>query len=216
MKTLHWLILSNILLVFTLCQNNHQENKKKLLLPIFGEKKIAKVGDNVDTLYHTIGSFTLTNQYGEKITDSITQNKIYVADFFFATCQSICPKMSHQLKRVQDTFAKKSDFLILSHTVNPEHDNVEVLKNYAEKYGAIKGKWHLLTGDKKQIYDLARYHYLVNADETEGEGNLFIHSELFILIDKDKRIRGVYDGTDSLQVNQLIKDIHLLDKEYQP
>ncbi|MCX8142919.1 MAG: SCO family protein [Bacteroidia bacterium] len=216
MKTLHWLILSNILLVFTLCQNNHQENKKKLLLPIFGEKKIAKVGDNVDTLYHTIGSFTLTNQYGEKITDSITQNKIYVADFFFATCQSICPKMSHQLKRVQDTLAKKSDFLILSHTVNPEHDNVEVLKNYAEKYGAIKGKWHLLTGDKKQIYDLARYHYLVNADETEGEGNLFIHSELFILIDKDKRIRGVYDGTDSLQVNQLIKDIHLLDKEYQP
>lgn len=120
--------------------------------------------------------------------------------------------MSHQLKRVQDTFAKKSDFLILSHTVNPEHDNVEVLKNYAEKYGAIKGKWHLLTGDKKQIYDLARYHYLVNADETEGEGDLFIHSELFILIDKDKRIRGVYDGTDSLQVNQLIKDIHLLDK----
>lgn len=150
MKALHWLILSSILLAFTLCQNNHQENKKKLLLPIFGEKKIAKVGDNVDTLYHTIGSFTLTNQYGEKITDSITQNKIYVADFFFATCQSICPKMSHQLKRVQDTFAKKSDFLILSHTVNPEHDNVEVLKNYAEKYGAIKGKWHLLTGDKNK------------------------------------------------------------------
>ena len=214
MKTVYWFILPSILLIFTLCQNNN-ENKNKSLLPILGEKKIAKVGDKVDTLYHTIGSFTLTNQYGEKITDSITQNKIYVADFFFVTCQSICPKMSYQLKRVQDTFANKSDFLILSHTINPEHDTVEVLKNYAEKYGAIKGKWHLLTGNKKHIYDLARYHYLVNADETEGEGDLFIHSELFILIDKDKRIRGVYDGTDSLQVNQLIKDIHLLDKEYQ-
>lgn len=122
--------------------------------------------------------------------------------------------MSHQLKRVQDTFANKNDFLILSHTVNPEHDSAEVLRIYGEKYGAIKNKWHLLTGDKKQIYDLARNDYLVNADETEGEGDLFIHSELFLLIDKEKRIRGIYDGTDSLQVNQLIKDIRLLEKEY--
>lgn len=211
-------ILYGIMLAFAFasCENQEKSNTKKLLLPIIGEKKLAKTGDKTDIIYHTIGSFTLVNQYGEVITDSVTKNKIYVADFFFATCQSICPKMSHQLRRVQDTFANKEDFLILSHTVNPEHDSSEVLKVYGEKYGAKKDKWHLLTGDKKQIYDLARYHYLVNADETEGEGDLFIHSELFLLIDKEKRIRGVYDGTDSLQVNQLIQDIRTLDKEYRP
>ncbi len=201
-------------LFLTFCQQN-KNSDKKFLLPIFGEKKLSKIGNKIDTIYHTIGQFTLTNQYSEIITDSVIKNKIYVADFFFVSCQSICPKMSHQLKRMQDTFATKNDFLILSHTVNPDHDTAEVLKIYAEKYGAIKGKWHLLTGNKKHIYDLARYQYLVNADETEGEGDLFIHSELFILVDKDKRIRGVYDGTDSLQVNQLVHDIRLLDKEYQ-
>lgn len=205
--------ISVLLLHLTSCNPSKTEQSKKLLLPIIGEKKISKVGDKVDTIYHTIGQFTLTNQYGERITDSVTKDKIYVADFFFATCQSICPKMSHQLRRVQDTFINNKNFLILSHTVNPEHDTVEVLRIYGEKYGAKKGLWHLLTGDKKTIYDLARYHYLVNADETEGEGDLFIHSELFLLIDKQKRIRGVYDGTDSLQVNQLIKDIRLLEKE---
>lgn len=202
-----------VLLYTTGCHSSHSQ--KKFLLPIIGEKKISKIGDKIDTIYHTIGSFTLINQYKDVITDSVIKDKIYVADFFFVSCQSICPKMSHQLRRVQDSFAHKNDFLILSHTVNPEHDSAEVLKIYAEKYGAIKNKWHLLTGPKKHIYDLARYHYLVNADETEGEGDLFIHSELFLLIDKQKRIRGVYDGTDSLQVNQLIQDIHLLDKEYQ-
>jgi len=218
MKTLIKIIIGIVTLSFFYCSpakyKHKNDEEKVLLLPVIGEKKISKVGDKVDTIYHTIGSFTLTNQFNETITDSVTKNKIYVADFFFATCQSICPKMSHQLRRVQDTFLSKEDFLILSHTVNPDHDNPEVLRTYGDKYGAIKGKWHLLTGDKKQIYDLARFHYLVNADETEGEGDLFIHSEFFLLIDKDKRIRGIYDGTDSLQVNQLIKDIRLLDKEY--
>lgn len=217
MKTINslWFIgcVGSLLSYFTACNSSESKQNKKLLLPVIGEKKISKVGDKTDTIYHTIGQFTLTNQYGETITDTITNNKIYVADFFFATCQSICPKMSHQLKRVQDSFIDKKDFLILSHTVNPYFDTVEVLKRYAERYGAQKGKWHFLTGDKKTIYDLARFHYLVNADETEGEGDLFIHSELFLLIDKQKRIRGIYDGTDSLQVNQLIKDIRILEKE---
>lgn len=212
-KSVIYIIVSFLVLVFTYCLNENKK-EKKLLLPVLGEKKISKVGDKTDTIYHTIGTFTLVNQYKEIITDSVTKDKIYVADFFFVTCQSICPKMSHQLKRIQDTFINKKDFLILSHTVNPAHDSAEVLKIYGEKYGAIKGKWHLLTGNKKHIYDLARFSYLVNADETEGDGDLFIHSELFILIDKEKRIRGVYDGTDSLEVNKLIKDIRLLEKEY--
>ncbi len=213
MRISHWAIIVILLIIHISC--SHQEKKQKnLLLPIIGDKKISKIGETIDTIYHSIGHFTLINQYREIITDTILTNKIYVADFFFATCQSICPKMSHQLRRVQDSFANKSDFLILSHTVNPEHDTAEVLRIYGEKYGTTKNKWHLLTGNKKTIYDLARHHYLINADETEGEGNLFIHSELFLLIDKERRIRGIYDGTDSLQVNQLIRDIHLLYKEY--
>ncbi len=208
-------LVCNMILYFFSCNSSESnESKRKLLLPIIGERKIHKVGDKVDTIYHTIGQFTLTNQYGELITDTITNNKIYVADFFFTTCQSICPKMSHQLSRVHDTFINNKNFLILSHTVNPDYDNPEILKIYAEKYHAQKGKWYFLTGNKKDIYDLARYHYLVNADETEDEGDLFIHSEMFLLIDKEKRIRGIYDGTDSLKVNQLISDIRLLEKEY--
>lgn len=214
MNTFRMMVWVGLLALFASCESkNHSSNK--LLLPILGEKRISKTGDRVDTIYHTIGSFTLINQYKETITDSVMKGKICVADFFFATCQSICPKMSHQLHRVQDSFAHKEDFLILSHTVNPDHDTAEVLRIYGERYGAIKGKWHFLTGDKKHIYDLARYSYLVNVDETEGEGDLFIHSELFVLIDKKRRIRGIYDGTDSLQVNQLIKDIRLLEKEEQ-
>ena len=136
-----------------------------------------------------------------------------MADFFFATCQSICPKMSSQLVHLQSAFKNDKDVLILSHTVNPLHDTVEVLNGYAQSYGAIKNKWHFLTGNKKAIYDLARYSYLVNALEEDGSAEGFLHSELFILVDAQKRIRGFYDGTDSVAVVKLISDITLLKQE---
>ena len=136
-----------------------------------------------------------------------------MADFFFATCQSICPKMSSQLVHLQSAFKNDKDVLILSHTVNPLHDTVEVLNGYAQSYGAIKNKWHFLTGNKKEIYDLARYSYLVNALEEDGSAEGFLHSELFILVDAQKRIRGFYDGTDSVAVVKLISDITLLKQE---
>jgi protein SCO1/2 len=199
------------ILLFLSCQTNTtSENKFKL--PVIGEKKLAGT-EGTDTIYHTIQPFTFVNQFNELITEKTIENKIYVTDFFFATCQSICPKMSSQLVHVQNAFKNDSNVLILSHTVNPSHDTVEVLNGYARSYGALKDKWHLLTGNKKAIYDMARYSYLVNALEDDGSAEGFLHSELFILVDTKKRIRGMYDGTDSVSVVKLISDIQLLKQE---
>ncbi len=189
-----------------------KQETKKLLLPMIGEKKLGGV-EAEDTIYHKVQPFAFVNQYNDTISDKTINNKIYVADFFFATCQSICPKMSSQLVHVQNAFKEDNNVLILSHTVNPSNDTVEVLNGYAQTYGAIKNKWHFLTGNKKAIYDLARYSYLVNALEEDGSEEGFLHSELFILIDAQKRIRGMYDGTDSVAVVKLISDIKLLKQE---
>ncbi|MDX2172944.1 MAG: SCO family protein [Bacteroidota bacterium] len=201
------LLIALILLVFSSCKNS---SAPKLVLPIFGEKKL----NNTDTIYHSIGNFSFKNQYGETVNNQTVKNKIYVADFFFATCQSICPQMSTNLKDVQAAFLNDDSLLILCHTVNPMHDTVEVLNGYSQTYGAKKNKWHFLTGNKKQIYDLAKDSYLVNALEEDGTPEGFLHSELLILIDTKGMIRGFYDGTDKVQVNKLISDIKLLKTEY--
>ncbi len=206
-KTIFQLLL---ILLFFSC--NPTKKATLQLLPIYGEKKIGGV-ESKDTIYHTIQPFLFVNQYNETVNEKTIENKIYVADFFFATCQSICPQMSSQLMHVQNAFAKDDSVLILSHTVNPLHDTVEVLRGYAESYGAIKNKWHFLTGNKKEIYDMARYSYLVNALQDDGTPEGFLHSELLILIDTKKRIRGMYDGTDSVAVVKLISDIKLLKQE---
>ncbi len=198
-----------IILLLAVASCAPEKDTPKLLLPVMGEKHLS----NSDTIYHAIGKFNLINQFGEQITEQTTKNKIYVADFFFATCQSICPQMSKHLVDVQTAFANDKDFLILSHTVNPLHDTVDVLNKYALSYKAIKSKWHFLTGNKKAIYDLAKNDYLVNALEDDGTPEGFLHSELFLLIDKQGRIRGMYDGTDKVQVNKLIEDIKLLKTE---
>ncbi len=188
--------------------NSKTTETKKLLLPVIGEKKPVGT-DGKDTLYHTIQPFSFINQYHETVSEKTINNKIFVADFFFATCQSICPKMSSQLVHVQKAFKDDNNVLILSHTVNPANDTVEVLNGYAQTYGTIKNKWHLLTGSKKTIYDMARFSYLVSALEDDGS----LHSELFILVDAQKRIRGMYDGTDSVAVVKLISNIKLLKQE---
>jgi len=202
------LLLAIVTIIAFACCPKKEE--KKLLLPVYGTKTVFP---GKDTVYQTIKDFSLLNQYKEIVTQKTTENKIYVANFFFATCQSICPAMNSQLDRVQQAEKNNADFLILSHTVNPMHDTAEVLFEYAGKYGAIKNKWHFLTGDKKTIYTLAKDSYLVNALEDDGTPEGFIHSEALLLIDKQKRIRGIYDGTDSLQVNKLINDISILKTE---
>ena len=203
-KALFSLLLT---LLFFGCEPTQKTNTQ--LLPIIGEKTI----NGSDTIYHTVQPFYFINQYNEAVTEQTIAHKIYVADFFFATCQSICPQMSSQLMNVQKAFVKDDSVLILSHTVNPMHDTVEVLNGYAQSYGAIKNKWHFLTGNKKEIYAMARYSYLVNALQADGTPEGFLHSELLILIDTKKRIRGMYDGTDSIAVVKLIADIKLLKQE---
>ena len=159
--------------------------------------------------YHKISDFTLTNQNGEMVTQKKYDNKIYVADFFFTTCQSICPIMTKNMKDIQDKLIKDSEVLLLSHTVFPEIDSVEVLKKYAVENNVIDSKWDLVTGDKKEIYDLARKSYLAAKDNSFGEYDM-IHTENFVLIDKKKQIRGFYDGTSKQEIVRLFEDIKIL------
>ena len=203
------LILKIILICSIVFYFGCSQKKSSVLLPIYGEKKII----DGDTIYHQIASFNLTNQIGQVVNQNTTKNKIYIANFFFASCQSICPMMSNQLQEVQKAFLADDSVLILSHSVNPLHDTVAVLNNYADTYGAKTNKWHLLTGNKKQIYDLAKTSYLVNAFEDDGSPEGFLHSELFLLIDKKARIRGMYDGTNTAEVKKLIEDVKLLKQE---
>lgn len=170
------------------------------------EEDVRRVGKD-----HTIADFSLISQTGDSVSLSDLENKIYVADFFFTTCPGICKDMASQKRRLQDVF--KSDDLIrlVSHSVMPEVDTLEVIAEYAEIQGAIPGKWFLLTGDKPQIYKLARRSYFAVQDQGgNGDEADFIHTENFILIDSKKRIRGYYDGTSEESVDQLIKDIAVL------
>jgi len=187
---------------------------KPKVLPVFNPSDINPklVDESVQgvTKLHRVGSFSLTNQEGKTITEKNYEGKIYVADFFFVTCPTICPKMTKQMERVVDKFKSNNDILFLSHTVMPEHDSVPVLKEYATKHKINSDKWNLVTGDKKQIYDLARKTYFAAITEGDGGVDDFIHTENFVLIDKEKRIRGFYDGTSENDVDRLINDINTL------
>ena len=162
--------------------------------------------------YHTVADFELTNQNGEKITQANYKDKIYVADFFFTTCQTICPIMTDHMGKIQQEIRSDDDILLLSHTVMPEVDSVAQLKKYAREKGVDSKKWNLVTGDKKQIYELARKSYLAAKDAPYSPYDL-IHTENFVLVDKKKRIRGFYDGTDLEAIDKLLEDIKILKAE---
>lgn len=187
-------------------------------LEIFGPKEpVEKTVDGkivVDTLYHTVGGFTLLDTDSNQVTGKIAEGKISVVDFFFSTCRTICPKMTNQLMRVQHNYKDDPDVVILSFTVDPYNDTPSTLKAYAEKHKAIKGKWYFLTGEKQVIYDLAKQSYFLTAMEGNGGDDAFLHSEQVLLIDKEKRIRGMYDGTDHFEIKKLIEDIAALENEY--
>ncbi|MCF7566932.1 SCO family protein [Sabulilitoribacter arenilitoris] len=163
--------------------------------------------------YHKIADFSLLNQNGDTISQKNYTNKIYVADFFFTTCQSICPIMTDNMVRIQNEILNDNDIMLLSHTVTPEIDSVEQLKRYAKLKGVIDSKWNLATGDREQIYNLARKSYLVVEDDPQNKYGM-IHTENFALIDKEKRIRGIYNGISSTAIDSLLKDIEHLKKEY--
>jgi protein SCO1/2 len=187
------------------------------LLPYYGPKKIDSIQEGgkwlVDTTFHQVKPFSFIDQKGNTITDQMFKDKIYVTDYFFCTCQSICPIMTKQMARIAKQFENDTDVLFLSHTVNPEHDSVNVLADYAQLHGVKYGQWYLVTGDKPALYKQARESYMLDASEGDGGVDDFIHTENFALIDPNKNIRGYYDGTDSLAMEQLMKDIGLLKKE---
>ncbi len=164
--------------------------------------------------YHRIADFSLINQNGETITQEFYKNKIYVADFFFTTCQTICPIMTDHMYDIQKETIADPDVLLLSHSVTPEIDSVAQLKRYAKKKLVNASKWNLVTGDKKQIYELARKSYLAVKDAGSGGPFDMIHTENFMLIDKKQQIRGFYDGTEAKEIERLLEDIKVLKASY--
>ncbi len=166
---------------------------------------------------HRIAHFTLTDQDSNLFSDKSLENKIYVAEYFFTTCRTICPIMNSQMTRIHQAFSKENNVHLLSFTVDPEHDTPSVLKLYADKHGAKNAKWHFLTGSKKELYSLARKSFFVlKPAEAVNQGDVgsdFIHTNNFVLVDKQRRIRGYYDGTSVEEVNRLIEDIGILLEE---
>ena len=163
--------------------------------------------------YHTIADFSFVNQNGDTITQQNYEGKIYVADFFFTTCGSICPKMSTNLTEVQKAVLNNPKVMLLSHTVFPEVDSVSVLKAYAVKYGVVDSKWNLVTGDKKEIYKMARKSYLAVKLGRPDQLYDMVHTENFVLVDQKRRVRGFYDGTNKEEIKRLLEDIDFLSQE---
>ena len=184
-------------------------SKKNEKLPIFGEREMK----GTDTLFHTIAPFSFVDQDSVVITNETFKGKIYVADFFFTTCRTICPIMKTQMKRVYEATAQDPDVVILSHTIDPEYDTVQLLHEYAKMLGVTSDRWHFVTGVRDSIYKIAQTSYFVTAAEDKTEQDGFIHSGAFLLIDKKQRIRGKYDGTKQPDVDRLIADIEKLRAE---
>ncbi len=195
----------------------YQVMKPEESLKIFQPADVSR--ELVDTTlqyvkkYHTIADFSLTNQNGKTVTQNTYKDKIYIADFFFTTCQTICPIMTDHMLEIQEKLKDDDDVLLLSHTVTPEIDSVAQLKKYALEKGVNDAKWNLVTGEKKQIYDLARKSYLAAKDVPYEEYDL-IHTENFVLVDKKRRIRGFYDGTDPRAIQNLLQDLKTLKREH--
>ena len=190
-----------------------------LHLPIFYPEDVKTTmvdgKEKTDTIYHTIPPFKFIDQDADTVTEKKFENKIFVADFFFTTCPTICPKMMFNMEKINAVTQKNYDLLLISHSVNPVHDSVPVLKEYANLVHADSKKWMLVTGNKKDIYDIGIDGYKLAVNEDPRAPGGFLHSEMFVLVDREKRIRGYYDGTDSSAVNKLINDIKILGAEYE-
>jgi protein SCO1/2 len=199
-------IIAAFCIVF-LCGCNVEEKP----LPVFGEREVV----GTDTVYHTIADFQFVNQDSVIVTNETFKDKIYVADFFFTSCRTICPIMKSQMVRINEAIKEMPDVLIMSHSIDPEYDTVGLLHDYAERLGAKSDKWYFLTGQPRDyVFNLAQTSYFATAMEDKSEPDGFVHSGAFLLIDKAGRIRGKYDGTVEADVNRLLADIERLRKEY--
>ena len=195
----------------------YQILKPKEVLPVFQPAQVNKelVDSTIQYVkkYHTIADFSLINQNGKTVTQDTYNDKIYIADFFFTTCQTICPIMTDHMVILQNKLKHDPDVMLLSHTVTPKIDSVAQLKKYALNKGVLDTKWNLVTGDKKEIYELARKSYLAVKSYGDGGDYDMIHTENFILVDQKKRIRGYFDGTRKEDIELLLSDIDILKKE---
>ena len=204
-----------VLLVLTITIWSCDGGKK---LPILGERDwVTKTVDGkevVDTIYNVIPPFTFTNQYGEKVTEKVVENKIYVTDFFFTSCPTICPVMKRQMIKVFQQFKGNPEVMILSHTIDPEHDTPQVLNKFAKDLGIEGTQWQFLTGSKEKIYKIGQESYMSTAKEDKSAEGGYIHSGAFILVDKEKHVRGMYDGTTEEGTQKLISDMRRLLDEY--
>lgn len=206
-----WIVFGFTALAFS-CGTKESSELDTGKLPILGHSYLNEFemeGKMVkDTIYHKIADFAFINQDGNTITNADVSGKIYVADFFFTTCPTICPTMKAQMLRVFEKFKDNPNFLILSHSIDPTHDTQAVLKEYSERIGIENAStWHFLTGDQEKIFEIGQTSYLTTAMEDQSEPGGFLHSGAFILIDQQGRIRGLYDGTKEDQVNRLMNDI---------
>jgi protein SCO1 len=203
-------VFLNLLFILTLIVVTSCVKDREKPLPIFGERELS----GSDTVYHKIAPFRFIDQDSNIVTNETFLGKIYVADFFFTSCRTICPIMKTQMLRVYDSIQNERDVLILSHTIDPEYDTVGLLHDFADRLGVTSEKWHFVTGEKDSIYNIAQTSYFATAMEDKAEPDGFIHSGAFLLIDKEQRIRGKYDGTKEQDVNRLLADIQRLQNEY--
>lgn len=204
-------LLAGLAIILASCKSN-----TKNALPILGNREpVSKTVDGkqvTDTVYQTIPAFKFVNQYGDSITEKNLAGKIYVADFFFTSCPSICPVMHRNMLNVYNEFKTDNNFKIISHSIDPKYDSVPVMKKYADKLGISGQTWWFLQGDKDATYKLAN-SYLSSAAEDSSAPGGHVHDGWFILIDKQKRIRGTYNGVDAVEVTKMIADIKTLQAE---
>jgi protein SCO1/2 len=176
-------------------------------LPILGPRETVEINGKVDTIYHQIPDFSLINQDSLAYGTKDLEGKVFVADFFFTTCPTICPVMKTQLLRVHEKFKEEEDFKIISISIDPNYDKPSILKDFSNKLAIDNHQWNFLTGDQAKIFELGEKEFLVTAQKDENELGGYLHSGAFLLIDRNRRIRGIYDGTQEDQVNDLIRDI---------
>lgn len=213
---------SLILLAFSIvaCQDADLKQDKIAALPYYNEATftpnwLTRDAAELDT-FHRIAPFQLLNQEGDTVTEKTFTNKIYITDFFFTICPGICPKMTKNMYALQEAFLEDEDVLLLSHSVTPERDSVPVLQAYAQNHGVNAEKWHLVTGTQQEIYELGRRQYFVEEDlGIEKDLEEFLHTENFVLMDKGRYIRGIYNGLNKASIRQLIEDVRTLQKEDQ-
>lgn len=219
MKKFRLTIISTLALLFLCfsCSEKHENKSRVNRLPYYEDASFTPHWINkADSLksFHKVSDFSLLNQNGKAIDNRTFENKVYVVDFFFTTCPGICPKMQKNMGALQEEFIDDKEVMLLSHTVTPEYDSVAVLKAYAENNDVNSAKWHLVTGSRADIYHLGRHDYFIEENlGLEKSADDFLHTENFVLIDKNRHIRGIYNGLNKVSISTLIEDIKTLKQE---